>query len=74
MRRAQHGHESEPFCRVTAGRLDPDELAALVTVLMTITRRRPEPAPRVRPARWQPAARTGARSWQRPRGGWADAA
>jgi hypothetical protein len=64
-----------PFCRVTAGRLDDAELAALVTALWTITRRgRGETAPPARPAQWQPAARTGARSWQRPRGGWADAA
>ena len=66
---------SEPFCRVTKGRLDATELAALVTVLMTVARRRPpEAGPRARPARWQPAARPGARSWQRSRGGWADAA
>ena len=66
---------SEPFCRVTAGRLDSTELAALVTALITIARRRPRAdAPHVEPARWQPAARPGARSWQRPRGGWADAA
>jgi hypothetical protein len=67
--------EAEPFCRVTCGRLDPEELAALVTALMTIARRRPrDSAGRAQPARWQPAARPGARSWQRPRGGWADAA
>ncbi|MDN3353350.1 acyl-CoA carboxylase subunit epsilon [Actinomadura sp. DC4] len=67
--------DQQPFCQVTAGRLDPAELAALVTVLTAIARRRPpDAAPRVEPARWQPAARPGARSWQRSRGGWADAA
>lgn len=66
--------EQPPFCRVTAGRLDSTELAALVTVLVTIARRRRETEPPVRPARWQPAARPAACCWQRPRGGWADAA
>ena len=66
---------SEPFCRVTAGRLDAAETAALVIALMTVaSRRRHETAPRVRPARWKPVVRPDACSWQRPRGGWADAA
>lgn len=66
---------SEPFCTVSRGRLDHEELAALVAALATVRRRvRPDAARRARPARWQPAARSGARSWQRPRGGWADAA